>query len=60
LTPEDARDLLLNIIKQLITDETRVLAEAIVKVLWWESILASRYVLMLDKYYRNSVIWPLP
>jgi hypothetical protein len=32
LTPEDARDLLLGIIKQVITDETRVLAEPIVKV----------------------------
>ena len=32
LTPGDARDLLLDIIKQVITDETLVLAEAIVKV----------------------------
>ena len=32
LTLEDARDLLLDIIKRVITDETRVLAEAIVKV----------------------------
>ena len=32
LTPEDARDLLLVIIKQVITDDTRVLAESIVKV----------------------------
>jgi len=31
LTPKDARDLLLGIIKQVITDETRVLAEVIVK-----------------------------
>ena len=33
LTPEDARDLLLGIIKPVITDETRVLAEPIVKVI---------------------------
>jgi hypothetical protein len=32
LTPEDARNLLLDIIKPVITDETCVLAEAIVKV----------------------------
>ena len=32
LTLEDARDLLLGIIKQVITDEARVLAEVIVKV----------------------------
>ena len=32
LTPEDARDLLLGIVKQVITDETRVLVESIVKV----------------------------
>jgi hypothetical protein len=36
LTPEDARDLLLGIIEQVITDETRVLAEPIVKVSSWQ------------------------
>jgi hypothetical protein len=36
LTPEDARDLLLGIIEQVITDETRVLAKPIVKVFSWQ------------------------
>ena len=36
LTPEDARDLLFGIIKPVITDEARVLAEPIVKVSSWQ------------------------
>jgi hypothetical protein len=60
LTPEDARDLLLEIIKQVITDETYFLAEAIVKVSSWQLVLASRLVLTFDKHYRNWVIWPSP
>jgi hypothetical protein len=36
LTPEDARDLLLGIIKQVITDEAHILAESIVKVTSWQ------------------------
>jgi hypothetical protein len=58
LTAEDARHLLLGIIKQVVTDETRILVELIVKVSLLQ--LASRLILMFDKYYRNLVIWPLP
>jgi hypothetical protein len=57
MTPEDARDLLLDMIKQVITDKTCALAEAIVKVSTWQSALGSR--LVLTSCYRNLVIWLL-